>query len=354
LCGTNNVTHTSLTPSLSYTRSLREYLNKRDGYNTDLAQFHDLIDQMDNHVKMLHQKKNDRIAELEESTAKLGQTNAKIDSLKDAVKSQKLSLEESHHLQNTVKGMSEAINRLQGLTDSRRSTLSRLSSDQQRLWNSIEEIVPVFNSATREMSSLVPTVAGEAFKLNSTNNSVSSGTLVLGHGLEEEIQAHLLSSREGLMASLVQAKRDYQQRLDELAQMEGRLIEALQSFKIIDDKIVAREAVIYQERDANGAKCAVRLREAEVMEAKVSSLRDPVALEKRLTQYETQCTELESLRSRSLETSSAMVRAVLSEIESASAAMDRFDEFLFSTIQECQVYRSGSRSSFSLPQIGPR
>ena len=49
--------------------SLEEYTKKRDGYATDLEQFHDLIQQMDEHVSALKQKKKDRAHELEETIA---------------------------------------------------------------------------------------------------------------------------------------------------------------------------------------------------------------------------------------------------------------------------------------------
>ena len=327
--------------------SLQDYITQRDGYKTDLAQFHDLIDQMDNHVKMLQQKKADRAAELEESTTKLGESNAKIEALKESVKSQELSVDEARHLQNTLKGVREAIERVQGLNDNRRSALSQHSADQQALWNSIEDIVPVYNDALREMASLLPEFAGDIFKLNARNKEVSSGKMMLGQGLEQEIQTKLVSSRQLLAASVAQAKHDYQERLDELGQSEGQLTEAVQNVKIIEDKVAAREATLEQEREASNAKYAVRLREAEAMETKVSSLRDPVALEERMAQYERQCTELESLRLKNLETGSAMMRAVLSEIENASAAMDQFDDFLSGKIRESQQYRSNLRASYA-------
>ena len=301
---------------------------------------------MDNHVKMLQQKKADRAAELDESTTKLGDTNAKIESLKESVKSQELSVDEARHLQNTLKGVREAIERVQGLNNNRRSTLSQHSADQLVLWNNIEEIVPVYNTALCEMASLLPEFAGEIFKLEVSNKMISSGKMVVGQGLEQEIQAKLVSSRQLLAASVAQAKHDYQERLDELGQSEGRLTEALQNVKIVEDKVAAREATLEQEREASNAKYAVRLREAEAIETKVSSLRDPVALEERMAQYERQCTELESLRMKNLESSSAMMRAVLSEIENAGAAMDQFDEFLSNKIRESQQYRSNLRASY--------
>jgi peptidoglycan hydrolase CwlO-like protein len=319
-----------------------------------LAQFHDLIDQMDNHVKMLQQKKTDRAAELEESSAKLGQTNEKIERLKESIKLQELSVEEARTLQNTLKGVREAIDRVQGLNETRRNRLFQHTSDQQTLWNAVEEIVPVYNAALRELVPLLPEAAVDLSKLSASNRVVSSENLDLGNGLEQEIQARLGSIRDLLVASLAQARHDYQERLDELGQSEGMLTEAVQNVKIIEDKIMAREATLEQEREASHAKCAVRLREAEVVETKVASLRDPVALEERMAQYERQCAELESMRMRNRETNCVMMKAVLTELENATAAMDQFDDFLSSKISECQKYRSELRASYGTVEVQPR
>jgi hypothetical protein len=203
------------------------------------------------------------------------------------------------------------------------------------------------------MATLLPEFEGELFKLSASNKVVSSGNLELGQGLEHEIQAKLFSSRELLAVILAKAKHDYQERLDELGQSEGQLTEASQNVKIIEDKVAAREATLEQEREASNAKCAVRLREAEAVEIKVSSLRDPVALEERMAHYERQCTELESLRTQNRETSSAMMRAILSEIENAMIAMDQFDDFLSTKIGECQKYRSDLLTSYSTVELQP-
>lgn len=325
--------------------SLQDYVKKRDGYKTDLAQFHDLIDQMDNHVKMLQQKKIDRSTELEESSNKLEETNARIKNVNEAIKAQELSLDAARNLQNTLKGVCEAIERAQALNETRKSTLAEHTSDQQSLWNQVEEIAPMYNEALRELTLVLPDADTLPPKLEVTNGSVSSGNSKLGEGLERELEEYFMSLKERLSSSLSQAKHDYQELLDELAHSDGQLAEVSQNVQIIRDKVTAREATLEQEREASDAKCAIRLREAEAMESKVSSLRDPVALEERMAQYERQCTELESLRLQNRESSSVAMNAVLEEIEHATEAMDKFEEFLMSQIRDVQHHRSTLRES---------
>lgn len=301
---------------------------------------------MDNHVNMLHQKKIDRAKELHESTAKLAETNTTLDELKDAVRSQELSLEGARNIQNTIKGLSEAIDRARSLNENRRGIASQRGVEQQALWNNVEDIVSVYNSGIREIVPMLPPSDTLLAKLDIADKKVTSGGLLLGKDLENEVQNRMSSLKDLLTSSLATSRYDYQERLDELGQCEGVLAESQENVKIIESKVLAREDTMNNERQLNQATCGVRLREAESLETKVSSLRDPVALEERMTQYERQCAELESLRLKNRESGNSLIRAVFAEIENASGAMDQFDAFFSSKATEAKEYRSELRSLY--------
>jgi SMC interacting uncharacterized protein involved in chromosome segregation len=322
------------------TTSLQEYVKKRDGYQTDLAQFHDLINQMDNHVKMLHQKKIDRAEELNESSTKLEETNEKVVELKDSIRSQELSVEGARNLQSTMKGVSEAIDRARSLNDNRRGVATQRGLEQQALWNKVEDTVIIYNSGIRELAPMLPPADMTLSKLDIADKKVTSSGLLLGKDLEREDQNCMFSLKDTLTTSIATSKHNYQERLDELGQCEGQLAESLENVKIIESKVLAREDTMKNERQLNKAKCGVRLREAESLETKISSLRDPVALEERMTQYERQCTELESLRLKNRETGNNLFKAVFAEIENVSGAMNQFDTFFSSKANEVKEYSS--------------
>lgn len=321
-------------------------MNKRDGYQTDLAQFHDLINQMDNHVKMLHQKKIERAKELEESNAMLTETNAAVLELKDSVKSQELSVEAARNLQNTMKGVGEAIDRNRSLNNDRRGIAAQRNGEQQTLWNDVEDIVSVYNSGIQQMGPMLSSFDALPAKLDIVDKKVTSGGLELGKGLEHEVERSMVSLKESLTNSISTSKHDYQERLDELGQCEGILAESMEHVKIIESKVLAREDTMKNEREASTAKCGVRLREAESLETKVSSIRDPVALEERMTQYERQRAELESSRLKNREASNSLMKAIFAEIENASGAMDQFDSFFSTQAKEVKTYRSELRSMY--------
>lgn len=326
--------------------SLQEYQKKRDGYKTDLAQFHDLINQMDNHVKMLHQKKIDRSTELNESNSKLSTTNAIIVQLKNSIRCQELNVEAARSLQTVFKGVCESIERAQCSNENKRILVNQSSVEQQALWHRIEELVSIYNAGISDLSPFVPRSTFELARVNVGSTTVSSGPYNLGHDLEEMVKGTLASLKRDLAGALSSSKNDYQQRLDELGKCEGKFAEAREHLKIIGDKTSSRESTLEEERDVMKAKCGVRLREAESFETKISSLRDPVALEERMAHYERQCAELELLRSKNQESRNILIRNIFAEIENACSAMDQFEIFLASKADEIQKYRSVIHSSY--------
>jgi hypothetical protein len=113
------------------------------------------------------------------------------------------------------------------------------------------------------------------------------------------------------------------------------------------------EDALEGEREAQDAKLAVRQREAESMEARVASLRDPVALEEQMAQFELQCAELEALRMKYEEDNVSRKRAVCEETEKACLEMKRYDDYCLEKIAEVQQYRKQKREMYGklkLPQ----
>ena len=93
------------------------------------------------------------------------------------------------------------------------------------------------------------------------------------------------------------------------------------------------------------------MREAESMETKVASLRDPVALEEQMTQFERQCAELEAMRQQYEEDNLARKKAVCDEIDQACAAMEDYDQFCLQKVAEVGKYREDKRADYGALQM---
>ena len=104
------------------------------------------------------------------------------------------------------------------------------------------------------------------------------------------------------------------------------------------------EDTLEGEREAQDAKLAVRQREAESMEARVAFLRDPVALEEQVAQFERQYAELEALRMKYEEDNVSRKRAVCEEIEKACLQMKRYDDYCLKKCRGSAVSKTKTRN----------
>ena len=100
------------------------------------------------------------------------------------------------------------------------------------------------------------------------------------------------------------------------------------------------------EREAQDAKLGVRTRELESIETKVASLRDPVALEEQMAQFEQQCAELEALRQQHEEDNVARKVAVCEEVDRAISAIQEYDKFCTDKISEVKQFQKTSHSTY--------
>lgn len=316
---------------------------------------------MDQHVAALEEKKKDRAQELEETNRKLARVNAHVEDLKQAISSQELSVEDVQKIQNELKGIEEATDRAITLRDQRRTALLDADSELDKLWNDLENLLSDYNSQLGELA-LLPLVSAKSIKMKAelSKDSVldKDKTKLLGVDLPSSVQPALLASKFEYSEKFSQSKWKYQESLDELEASEEAFTEAHEKLKIIDAKIAKCEETISAERDAQDAKLAVRSREAESMETRVAALRDPVALEEQMAQFERQCTDLESLRMKYEEDNVARKKSVCDEIERACEAMKEYDEFCLQKIAEVQAHRTETHSALGkvhLPEdLGPQ
>jgi len=79
---------------------------------------------------------------------------------------------------------------------------------------------------------------------------------------------------------------------------------------------------------------------------KVTSLRDPVALEEQMTQFERQCDELEAMRQQHEEDNVSRKKAMCEEINTAILEMREYDNFCLEKIKEVQEYRKNKHSKY--------
>ena len=329
--------------------SLDMHIKKRDDYVIDLEQFRDLIQQMEDHVATLTQKKKERQQELEETNRLLTRATAHIDQLKDTIKNQQLSPEDLLKMQNELKGVDEAIERALKLKDARRKALWDSENEVESLWNDLELAVSDYNNELAELS-LLPLVSAKGIDKKAVINKAAiiekEQARLLGTDLQGIVQPALVLCKQAYSEQLSAAKMKYQETMDYLEQSEDALSEAIERLKIMQDKLAKCDESLNAEKEAQEAKLAVRIREAEALEAKVASIRDPVALEEQMARYARQCGELEALRAKHQEENVLRKTAVCDEIEGACNAIQEYEDFCEQKIVEVEKYRRDKQASY--------
>ncbi len=322
---------------------------KRDSYATDLEQFHDLINQMDQHVAKLKQKKNDQSEELEETSKKLEAIVSKVQNLKENIDKQELSLEDVQKMQSERKGVEEAIDRANKLKDQRRSALWEIESEIESCWNKVESFVSDYNANAGDLK-ILPMVSRKGVEMTAIIDKNATldpnPSKLLRVDLSGSIHPTLKACHEEYSNMTSDSKWKYQEALDKLERSEEMFTEALERNRIVENRIDKCESTMEAEREAQDAKLGVRTRELESIESKVASLRDPVALEEQMAKFEQQCAELEALRQQHEEENVARKAAVCEEVDRAISAIQEYDTFCMDKITEVKKYQQGSRSSY--------
>lgn len=330
-------------------KDLEELVKKRDSYATDLEQFHDLIEQMDQHVETLEEKKNNQSEELEETNKSLAKIMSKVEQVKDSIGKQELSVDDVKKMQSERKGVEEAMERALALRDQRRSALWEIESELDKTMNDLESVVTTYNSNVCDLK-LVPMVSSKGIEMEAVINKESildpDPSKLLSIDLPTTIHPTLSSCCEEYVSLISNSKWKYQEALDQLEKSEAGFTEALERHRIVENKIDKCEETMKAEREAQDAKLGVRTREVELIERKVASLRDPVALEEQMSQFERQCTELETMRQQHEEDNIARKKAICEEIDGALLAMKDYDDFCLEKIKEVQKYRENKRVNY--------
>jgi SMC interacting uncharacterized protein involved in chromosome segregation len=309
---------------------------------------------MEQHVATLSKKKEDGTKELEETNKQLSILTERVTKLKETINNQALSVEDVQKMNNERKGVEEATERAISLRDQRRSSLWEVEAELGKLWNDIESLVSDYNSTLGDLQ-LLPLVSSKGINMKATvdKDSASDGnsSKVLSVDLQGAVLRALSSFRDEYVSLTSNAKAEYQEALDELERSEEAFTEAMEKSRIVDGKIDKCEDMIEAERETQEGKLGVRTREAESMETKVASLRDPVALEEQMTQFERQCAELEAMRQQYEEESLSRKKAVCNEIDQACVAMQEYDQFCLQKIDEVYQYRKVKRATYGELQL---
>lgn len=303
---------------------LDDLQKKKAGYTTDLEQFHDLIDQMDKHVKSLHKKHKETQEELVGGNRKLESINSELKVLARSVEDQELLPEDVLRMQNEMKGIAEARERIRERTTCHQTELVKNETDAGLLSTTLSTMISKYSTNADDLSSHNDrpneNSQGEIKMEALVQNSMACNQMLMAG------ETFLKNERASLKKRFDECKATFQQSLDNLERSSECFSGALQKLRIIESKVEKCEETLGAERQASEAKLRLRLRDAESLEDVVASLRDPMALEEQMAHYERQCAELEALKITDEQENSRRVQDVLNELNQAMVAIEEFEQ----------------------------
>lgn len=324
--------------------SLPTLSQKREEYATDLEQYHDLVRQMDEHKLALEEKVKERTAELRETEVHLESMTEKVTTLKDTIQRQDLSVEDIRKMQVENERVSEALEKACLLRQNNKEALWISETELNKLFERLEIAVESYNVKITELSLLIDN-AGE-FKMSINRESAASGdqSQLLQVSLRTDVRPFLADFKAEISEQMTVLRRDLQEELDQLETREAALTEASDILQILEDRKAKCEENIVKEREQAEAALAVRLREIDVLEDNIESLRDPAALEEQIARYQRQCTQLEALQMKHQEENISQKIAVLDEIKTAIRAITDHNQYLQEQFGVMKQYAISKRS----------
>jgi len=291
----------------------------------------------------LEKKVQDRKAFLEDVNSNLERTNGDIALLKKQIETQEMSVNDVMRMESETKGLSEAMERVEAADEERRSKLLESEQELHQRCNDCEGLVGEYNSKVSEASTFdVPGAAENIADFQATFHQdrllSSSQSDILGVSIVHTVLPALEKSQETLAKETAGVEKKREDALDRVARTGEAFEEAKVQNRIVEDKISKCEGTLEQESQAHERKMAVRKREVEAMESKVSSLRDPVTLEEQKLAYERQLAEYEVLRQQQREEIIAKKRAAKQEIDAGCQLMQEHEEHFQNKMKELEAY----------------
>eukprot|EP00814_Leptocylindrus_danicus_P016002 CAMPEP_0116013394 /NCGR_PEP_ID=MMETSP0321-20121206/5703_1 /TAXON_ID=163516 /ORGANISM="Leptocylindrus danicus var. danicus, Strain B650" /LENGTH=645 /DNA_ID=CAMNT_0003482941 /DNA_START=33 /DNA_END=1970 /DNA_ORIENTATION=+ len=312
---------------------LPELENRRENYCDDLEKFRELERQLNEHKEALESKVLERKNDLQRIGNDLETTTQQVSRLKEIVGSQALSIEDEENMEKERKVVEETIDRIMAEKTVHNNNTWENEMKLSRELENISSTLQAYNSKAKQLriESDTPKTSNEnQLLLQLDRDRVSKGEKsIFVYGLDiNEIREALGKLKEILSGNSTEAKSKLLEVLDEEDTSEEILSEKDDEVKALDSRLKKSDELYNRETEELRGAIAVLQNETKTIETKISSIRDPVALEAALARHECEHTELEALRQEKMDEYALRKSAVTAEIVRAVEIMTNHKEYV--------------------------
>ena len=324
--------------------SLPEYEKKRTDYKTDLEQFRDLILNLNQHKQTLQAKIEERSAELNKTNAKLERMQQHISDLKQTIATQTLSVDDLTKLQTEYKGIQEAAERTQRTLQQRKQALHVVDTQMAQYLTQLDVAVAEYNNKLNDLATTLGATSQQwkEYKIHNIHKEKADsdeGTMsLLGVDLDETVRPKVQQYQQKMQQEITNHQREYEDVLDESNALARAAEETQAKLNVLLQKAAKAADTLEQEKQAHAQKQSVRQREVTTLEQKVASLRDPVALEEQMAAFRQQCASLEADLAHAKDEHIRAVQDTQRQIQQAVCLMQEHEAYVEAKLQELTDY----------------
>jgi len=301
-------------------------LEKREAeLQSDLAKFHKLIEQLNQHKETLQQKVEARTEELSKNEAELKSISANVANLKSQIATQDLSAEDVRRMQGERARLEEGLERAAAMKDEHNKAFWEGEAQLTAVLKSIETNVATYNGLCADLQ-LIPETAKNANGIKfhvSIDKSMAAQddqvSLLGGVDVNGAVKPAVENLKSCVASASAEARKELLDLLDMEENSEEKLAELTEAMKKAESKAAKLEETYNREKEQIDAALAMIIKETEATESKIASLKDPVALESALARSQTKLNQLKALREEKASINAANKKAVHDEILEALA-----------------------------------
>ena len=323
--------------------SLDEFKTKRSDYQTDLAKFKDVFNQLKDHCDALQNIVNQRNNQLTEANEESERLQKVVEQLKETIATQPMSVDDLHKLQVEHKGILEASERTQRFLKEKKEILRVAETEWAKKLTDLDLTVRDYNAKLDDLALVTNKSASdwkdykaEVQHEKAQDENIDSLTL-LGVDVVEAVPARIQKEADSLSNEATIKSQQLQEALDEYNNLHSAIDAIASNLAGLQQEAEKKRLQQSQRQEEYLAKQNELKREIYDYEQKAMS-RNTATVDGEYEAYCRQCTELEQLLVRTRLECKAAVEALHDQISKCIVLIKEHDMFCQQVVQQVHAY----------------
>lgn len=303
-----------------------------------------MVRQMDEHKGALENKVKERSAELQESEGEFEVVTQKVTIVKQRIHSQDLSVNDVCKMQVDIERDNDALVKISALKQQKRETFRETQTDVKKVSEDLEVTVESDSATYAELAILADNAGVLKISIDLDNSESGNQLSLLGVNLRTDVSPFLADFQVEEKEEMAILRQQTQHELDQQVSKEALMTEVMDNVEIVENRIAKCEESVEKEREQTDAAMNICLREGDVFDTKIESLRNPVAFEEEIVRYQRQHIQLKALQIKYRDENICEEKVVHDEINSALLAIKDHNTYVQAQLTAMKQHAIQQRS----------